>query len=467
MPEYLSQDFLLGGRMAARLFYGHAEAQPIIDYHNHLPARHIAQDRVYSDLCQLWLEGDHYKWRAMRAMGFPEDLVSGAAAPKERFLAFAATLPRLLGNPLSQWSQLELWRYLGIREALNPGSAQAIWDLATERITQARLGVRSLLAQSRVEVLCTTDDPADDLSWHEQCARDPSLGCKVLPGFRPDRALAFEGGAQWRAYLETLGAAAHTRIGGLDGLLAALENRHLYFHQRGCRISDHGLGDFCFAAITRAQARSLFARALKGRGLSPADAEALRCHLLLELAAMDQARGWAMQLHAGAQRNLDVAALARLGPDTGFDACLPGLDTRKLAAFLNELSGRGKLPKTIVYTLNPNANESILSVLGAFQGGGISSRMQFGPAWWFNDHLCGIRKNLEDLAAHGVLGNWVGMLTDSRSFMSFARHEYFRRVLCSYLGGLSDGGLASADEAELGAIVRDICAGNARAYFGF
>ncbi len=470
MTEFLGEDFLLPDESSRRLFHDYAGGEPILDYHCHLSPADIAADSSFQDLAQAWLGGDHYKWRAMRAAGIPESLIH--APGKESFLAWARTLPSLVGNPLHHWAHLELRRYFGIRKILDEGSAEAVWAECNERLAGSGFGSRALLRRMRVKAVCTTDDPADSLEWHASyAAYRASPGALpdepvMVPTFRPDLALAVDAPLPWRAYLQRLGAAAGLDIGSYRSLVQALERRHSFFDLRGCRLSDHGLVQAPGRPVTEGRAQALFALAFAGGSLSPEEAEELKTSLLLEVGRMDARRGWTMQLHLAARRNLNTRALASHGPDTGYDSSNDPVLAAPLAAFLDALERDALLPKTILYSLNASDNALLADVMGCFQDGSPAGKMQLGPAWWFNDTMDGIETQLRVLSGHGLLARFVGMLTDSRSFLSFPRHEYFRRILCRLVGGWMERGEAPSDFSAMGGIVRDISYRNARAYFG-
>jgi glucuronate isomerase len=477
MKDFLNEDFLLPDESSRTLFHDYAEGMPILDYHCHLPPADIAGDARFPDIAQAWLGGDHYKWRAMRANGLSEAEVTGRRPDKRSFAAWARTLSALVGNPLFHWSHLELRRYFGIEAILDERSADAVWEACNERLAGPDFGARALLRRMRVRAVCTTDDPADSLEHHASYAAyrgsPASLPDEPLmvPTFRPDRALAVESIPAWRAYLLKLGAAAGLEVVSYRSLVEALESRHAFFHSLGCRLSDHALVQVPGRPVGEARAAALFDKAFSapasaGVALSPEEAEELKTALLLEVGRMDARRAWTMQLHLAAMRNLNSRMFAALGPDTGFDSANDPVRAAPLAAFLDALDGEGLLPKTILYSLNPNDYDLMASVMGCFQDGSIPGKMQLGSSWWFNDHIDGMEMQLKAIANLGLLPRFVGMLTDSRSFLSYPRHEYFRRILCRLLGGWMERGEAPSDLGAMGDIVRDICWRNARGYFG-
>jgi glucuronate isomerase len=466
MKAFMDDGFLLGGEAGRKLFDDYAKAEPILDFHCHLPPAEIARDEHYRNITQLWLGGDHYKWRLMRANGVPEELVTGQAPDLEKFRAWAATLPRCLGNPLYHWTHLELRRYFGVEEPLDAGSADRIFAACNERIADPGFTARSLLSRMKVKGLCTTDDPADDLSHHASYAKSRKPGEPVMvPTFRPDKALAVEKPDAWKDYLARLGSVSGVEIRSYDDLVAALDRRHEFFHGLGARLSDHALERPVCAKLPQREIDAAFAKALKGRELEPREAEALKTALLAEVGLMDEKRGWTMQLHFGALRGINSGMNTRLGPDTGYDAIGDGAAARPLADFLDTLAAEGRLPRVVLYTLNPTWNAMLAVMAGGFQDGKIAGKVQFGSAWWFNDHRDGMREQMKALADVGLLSRFVGMLTDSRSFLSFPRHEYFRRILCGLVGEWMEGGEIPADYELAGGMVRDIAYANARDFF--
>jgi glucuronate isomerase len=476
MDDFMGDDFLLPDESSRRLFHGYAEGMPIIDYHCHLPPADIANDAKFSSLAQAWLAGDHYKWRAMRSNGIPEQDITGHAPDKATYLAWVRTVERLVGNPLYHWTHLELQRYFGVREPLTAASAERIWETCNGKIAGADFGARGLLRKMKVVAVCTTDDPADGLEHHAAYAKyragaaagtgEPAMA----PAYRPDKALAIENLKAWKDYLAKLGAAAGIEIGSYKALVEALEKRHAFFHEMGCRLSDHALVQAPGRPVPAARAEELFGRALAaaaaGSALAPDEAEELKTALLLEVGRMDARRGWTMQLHLACVRNLNSRMFAKLGPDTGYDAVGDSVKPAPLASFLDGLERDGLLPKTVLYSLNPGDYAVMATVMGAFQDGSAAGKMQLGSSWWFNDHIDGMDEQLRALANLGLLSRFVGMLTDSRSFLSFPRHEYFRRVLCRLVGGWMERGEAPSDFDALGGIIKDVCYRNARGYFG-
>ena len=466
MKAFMNADLLLPDACSQRLFHDYAAAMPIIDYHCHLPPADVAGDTCFRDLAHAWLGGDHYKWRAMRANGVAEEDITGHPADYRTFLAWARTVQKLAGNPLYHWTHLELQRYFGIDAPLSEKTAPMVWETGNARLGTPEFGARALLRKMKVKAIGTTDDPADTLAHHIAYARARLPDEPVMvPSFRPDQALAVENPAIWKSYLDKLGGAADVSIDSYQNLVAALRKRHDAFHELGCRASDHGLLSPIAAFASERELEMLFAKILAGVLPTPEETETFKTGLLLEIGRMDARRGWVMQLHLAALRNLNTAMFARLGPDTGFDAVVDRPIAEKLALFLDALQADNLLPKTILYSLNPNDLEVLGTIMGCFQDGSVPGKLQSGSAWWFNDHIEGMRAQMVSLANLGLLSRFVGMLTDSRSFLSFPRHEYFRRILCALVGGWMEAGEIPPDFDTFGAMVQDICYHNAKNYF--
>jgi glucuronate isomerase len=466
MKPFMNADFLLPDPCSQRLYHDYAAQMPIIDYHCHLPPAAIANNACFRDLAHAWLGGDHYKWRAMRSNGVAEDDITGHPADYRTFMAWARSVPRLIGNPLYHWTHLELQRYFGIDAPLSEKTAPMIWEACNAQLVKPEFGARSLLQKMNVKAVGTTDDPADSLEYHIAYAKVRQPGEPVMvPSYRPDKALAVEDPVAWKAYLGKLSAAADMTIGSYKELVAALQNRHDAFHELGCRASDHALVAPFAVFVSEQALEALFAKCLGGTAPTAEEAEAFKTGLLLEIGRMNARRGWAMQLHMAAVRNLNTAMFQRLGPDTGYDAVADRPIAEKLGLFLNALQVDNLLPKTILYSLNPNDLEVLGTVMGCFQDGSIPGKIQCGSAWWFNDHIEGMRRQMVSLANLGLLSRFVGMLTDSRSFLSFPRHEYFRRILCALVGGWMESGEIPADFDTFGGMVQDICYNNAKNYF--
>jgi glucuronate isomerase len=464
MP-FIHDDFLLSTPTARRLYHTYAEDQPILDYHNHLPPKDLAENRQFANLFEIWLEGDHYKWRAMRANGIAERYCTGDAPPFEKFQAWAHTVPYTLRNPLFHWTHLELVRYFGIEDYLEESTAQAIWDKANALLATDALRVWGILEKFQVKALCTTDDPTDDLAWHIQL-KNSALKTKVYPAYRPDKALRVDDPAMWNAWVDRLGAVSNTDISTLPRLLDALKQRHDFFHSLGGRLSDHGL-NHCFASFcSYADASAIFNRARAGQAADALDYARFATFLMLHFGRLDAEKGWTKQLHLGAYRGANTRKLAELGPDTGFDSMGDWNQISELGAYLNQLESEGMLPKTILYNVNPVQNMAFATMIGNFQDGSIPGKIQFGSGWWFLDQKEGMEWQMNALSNVGLLSRFVGMLTDSRSFLSFPRHEYFRRTLCNLIGKEIESGELPDREDWIGPMIRNICYGNAAGYLG-
>ncbi len=456
--KFLSEDFLLDTTTAQKLYHEIAARLPIIDYHCHLDPREIAENVCFENLTHAWLSADHYKWRAMRMCGVPEDLITGNAPDKEKFLAYAACMPSLIGNPLYHWSHLELWRYCGIDEALTPETAEYIWEKSNVKLKS--LPVRVIMEMANVEAICTTDDPISELTYHRRIT-EQGFQTKVLPAFRPDKALNIENGG-WREYISALSAVSGVSITGIDALKEALLARMKAFEALGCRAADHGLTDIIFLHDAK-KAETAFRKAMGGECPNNEEAEAFRTELLLFCGGEYAKRGWVMELHFGVLRNVNAAAFAALGTDVGYDIMgRPSRYIDELISLLNELERRGALPKTILFSLNPSDNAVLCALSGAF-----GERVQPGSAWWFNDTLSGMREHMKTYASMLPFGRFLGFLTDSRSFLSYTRHEYFRRLLCGMLGEMVEDGEYPNDMSSLKRLVADICYENVKRWFGF
>ena len=466
--EFIHPNFLLSTRAAERLYHEFAAPMPIIDYHSHLSPRDLAQDRRFANLHEAWLEGDHYKWRAMRSNGIAERFCTGDASPREKFEQWAATVPYTVRNPLHHWTHLELKFPFGISDRLlGPDTAAGIWEECNRKLATPEFSCRGLLKQFKVVVECTTDDPSQSIKYHRVIANERGFATKVLPTFRPDPALAIESPDQFNPWIERLGGAANVNITDFDSLLTALQRRMDSFHDAGCRLADHGLEVPWGEAFSAGSVRELFARARARKPVSPRDAPAYKSALLFELGRMYAKKGWTMQLHFGALRNNNSRLWKALGPDTGFDSIGDAEMARPLSRMLDRMDRENALPRTILYNLNPRDNELMATMIGNFQDGSIPGKIQYGSAWWFLDQKDGMEKQIDALSNLGLLSRFVGMLTDSRSFLSFSRHEYFRRILCERLGAEMERGIIPEDFALIGGMVRDICYNNAARYFGF
>ncbi|WP_040948292.1 glucuronate isomerase [Gorillibacterium massiliense] len=467
MKAFMDDDFLLANKTAVELYHGYAKNQPIIDYHCHLDPKEIYEDKRFANLTEAWLYGDHYKWRAMRANGCEEKYVTGGdgASDYDRFLAYAKTVPNAIGNPLYHWSYLELRRLFGIEDVINEKNAPAIWEKANARLKEAGFTARGLIRACNVKILCTTDDPADSLEYHIKL-NDEERDFKVLPSFRPDRALEINS-PTFLSWIRQLEQAAKLPVVDYKQLLSTLKNRVEFFHEVGCRISDHGFDYVPYAEATEAEAAAIYAKALRGESVSLEEEKKYKAYTLIYLGGLYADLGWTMQLHFNAHRNNNTRMLEKLGPNTGYDSIYDSLPAVSLVRLLDSLEQQDRLPRTIVYSLNPRDNDMLASVIGSFQGGGIPGKIQLGSAWWFNDTRDGMLAQLHALANMGLLSRFVGMLTDSRSFLSYTRHEYFRRILCNLLGEWAENGEVAADVEELGQMVAAISYGNAVNYFRF
>ncbi len=457
--------FLLDNPTAEALYHAHAKDLPILDYHNHLAPADIAADRQFANLTDIWLRCDHYKWRAMRAAGVPEQFITGAAGDEEKFGKWAETLPLTLRNPLFHWTHLELRRYFGITDLLNPKTAPIIYQQCNDLLQTPEFSARNLLRRMNVEALCTTDDPADDLRHHQQLTAD-GFEVKVLPTFRPDKAILIENEA-FPKYIETLGEAAKVKIQSFDDLLQSLKNRADFFAAQGCKLADHGLEQMPAEDYNLPTVDAIFKRKMAGQMVGSKEAGKYMSALLYHLCQMYAGLGWVQQFHLGAQRNNNARLLAQLGADAGCDSIGDFPQAEALAKFLDRLDREGQLAKTILYNLNPRDNELFATMAGNFQDGSAPGKVQYGAAWWFLDQLDGMEKQLNVLSNMGLLGTFVGMLTDSRSFLSFPRHEYFRRLLCNLIGRDVHEGKLPNDPVWLGETVRNICYFNAKNYFQF
>ncbi|BDI32511.1 uronate isomerase [Capsulimonas corticalis] len=461
--SFIHEDFLLQTQTARLLYHQYAADQPILDYHNHLPPDDIAGNRRFNDLAEIWLAGDHYKWRAMRANGVEERYCTGDADPYEKFLAWAKTVPHTLRNPIYHWTHLELKRYFGIDELLNEKTAPAIWERANAQLQTSDLTTWGILRKFQVAALCTTDDPTGDLAAHRSIA-DSDLPTRVYPAFRPDKALAVDQPEAFNAWLGKLEAISDTQIGRLPDLLDALDKRHRAFHEIGSRLSDHGLAR-CYADFpSEAEAAAIFDRARAGQAAGADDHAKFASYLMLFFGRLDAKRGWTKQLHLGALRSVNTRGLQKLGPDTGFDSIGDWPQAASLGAYLDRLQQEDALPKVILYNNNPNDNYVLATMAGNFQDGSTPGKIQFGSGWWFLDTKEGIEWQLNTLSNTGLLSRFVGMLTDSRSFMSYPRHEYFRRVLCNVIGREIESGEIPGDEELVGPMIENICFGNAKRY---
>lgn len=463
MVPFLSENFLLSNPTAVKLYHDYAAKMPIYDYHCHIDPKDIYEDRRFENITQLWLGGDHYKWRIMRSNGVPEDYITGSAPDREKFQKFAEALPRAIGNPMYHWCHLELKNFFGYEGVLNGNTAQEVWELTEKKLASPEFSARNLIKNSNVAMIGTTDDPCSDLAYHKRIA-ETDFATKVCPSFRPDPALNIHKPG-FAAYIQKLAETADMEIRGVGDVAQALSKRIAFFDSMGCRAADHGLDYVMFRQAPECDIDAAFRKALSGKALTKAEIESYQTYLLLHCGREYHRLGWVMQLHFSCMRNPNSRAMAALGPDTGFD-CMASTDScAALYALMDAWEQTGQLPKTILYSLNPADDQWIDTLLGAFQGSEIPGKIQHGSAWWFNDHKTGMRNQLTSLANLGILGNFVGMLTDSRSLLSYARHEYFRRILCNLLGTWVENGEYPNDMDFLGSLVQDICANNAKRYF--
>lgn len=464
--SFIHDDFLLSNDFSRRLYHDYAADQPIIDYHNHLPPNEIADNRRFKDLYEIWLEGDHYKWRAMRANGVSEEYCTGDAANYDKFLAFANTVPQTLRNPLYHWTHLELKRFFGVDELLNEATAKQVWEAAEERLKSDELTTCGILKKFNVTALCTTDDPIDDLAHHKAIADDGSLATQVLPAFRPDRAVFVHQPDAWNQWVDQLAAASDIEISSCERLLEALRKRHDYFHEMGARLSDHGMENVPADFIDDKQSAAIFDAARSGKAATPEEHCQFSTYILEFTARLDAEKNWTKQFHVGVIRNNNSRLFEKVGRDLGCDSIADASQARSLSKFLDRLDRDGALPKTIVYNLNPSDNYVFATMLGNFQDGKTAGKMQMGSGWWYLDQREGMEWQMNCLSNTGLISKFVGMLTDSRSFMSFTRHEYFRRILCDLFGKDMQSGQIPADYSIVGPMIQNICYGNAQSYLG-
>lgn len=463
MKKFLDENFLLETRTAEELYHNYAADMPIIDFHCHLSPRDIAEDRVFKNITEVWLEGDHYKWRAMRTNGVDENYITGNATDKEKFHQWAETVPYTLRNPLYHWTHLELQRYFGITDLLNSKSAGKIYNSANEFLATSGFSCRSLLEKMNVQVVCTTDDPLDDLRHHKQL-QDEDYSVRVLPTFRPDKAFTLEE-TGYSTYIDQLGALCKIDISNIEKLIEALALRIDYFHETGCRLSDHGLERLYHVNSSKLNPDVIFKKGLAGENLTTDELAVFKRHVLIELGKLYHSKGWVQQFHLGAIRNSNTRMQDKLGPDTGYDSIGDFSQANALGDYLNSLDGSDQLAKTIVYNLNPADNEVIATMTANFNDGSVPGKIQLGSAWWYLDQKDGMEKQLNVISNMGLLGRFVGMVTDSRSFLSFPRHEYFRRILCNLIGKDVNSGEIPEDMELLGGLVQNICYYNAKQYF--
>jgi glucuronate isomerase len=463
---FINDTFLLTNKTAERLYNEYAAHQPIIDYHNHLPPQQIASDHRFANITQAWLYGDHYKWRAMRTCGVDESFITGDKTDREKFIQWANTVPYTVRNPLYHWTHLELQRYFGIHELLNGSSAEKIYDKCSEKLQSPEFSVRNLLLKMNVKLLCTTDDPTDSLEHHKKIAED-GFSIKVLPAFRPDAAMNIGDPLKFKWYIQKLESAADTNINSFDSFLSALKKRHDHFATLGCRVSDHGLEEMYADDFDGKSVSSTFDKLLSSQTVSYDEERRFKSAMLYYFAAWDHEKGWIQQFHLGALRNNNTRRLSDLGADTGWDSIGDFPQAKSLSRFLDRLDKENKLAKTILYNLNPSDNHLFAAMTGNFNDGTVEGKVQWGSSWWFLDQKDGIIQQLNTLSNIGLISKFIGMLTDSRSFLSFPRHEYFRRILCNLFGEDIENGELPNDTALIGKMIEDICYNNCKNYFGW
>lgn len=466
MKKFMDEDFILQTKTAIKLYHEHAKNMPIYDYHCHLPPQEIAEDKQYDNIGECWLGGDHYKWRAMRTNGVDEKYCTGDAAWRDKFQKWAETVPQTLRNPLYHWTHLELQRYFGIDTLLSPATADAIFEECTAKLRTPEYSAKNLMRKMNVKLVCTTDDPIDDLGYHKQIAGQ-DFECKVLPTFRPDKAANLVDPEAYKAYIQSLEKASGMEINGFETLVSAVDNRHDYFHSVGCRLSDHGIAYVPDAEASAAKLDSIFNNVMTGQSVSLEDSDAFLAAFLYETGKMNHSRGWTQQYHVGVFRNNNSRLFNKLGPDTGFDSIADHRQGPGMIRLLDRLDSSNQLSKSILYNINPGDNELFATMIGNYQDGSSAGKMQFGSGWWFLDQKDGMEKQMNSLSNLGLLSRFVGMLTDSRSFLSYPRHEYFRRILCNLIGNDVENGELPADMELLGQMVENICYHNAVEYFGF
>ncbi len=467
MKKFMDKDFLLETETAKKLFHEHAAKMPIIDYHCHINPQEIAEDRQFKNITEVWLGGDHYKWRMIRSNGIDEKYITGnESTDREKFQKFAEALPRAIGNPLYHWTHLELQRYFGVTKTLNGDTAEEIWNICNEKLQSPELSVQGIIKKSNVKVICTTDDPADDLRWHKKIREDGTCSAKVLPAMRPDAALRIEK-PEWASYMKRLAEVSDTDIKTMDDIRKALRKRIDFFESMGCKASDHALEYVFCNEAKEDQLDDIVSKMLGGKVPTTDEIEKYKTALLLFLGEEYSKRGWAMQIHYSAMRDNNTRMFKKMGPDTGFDSIGSYNCGEGIVALLDAMEKKGCLPKTILYSLNPSDNALIGTIIGSFQGPEVPGKIQQGAAWWFNDTKSGMEAQITNVANLSVLGNVVGMLTDSRSFLSYTRHEYYRRILCNWIGRLVENGEYPDDMDFLGKLVEDISYNNAARYFGF
>lgn len=467
MKPFIHEDFLLQSETAKHLYHNFAKSLPIIDYHCHLDPKMIANDHQFSSITELWLGGDHYKWRALRANGVPEKYITGDASDWEKFEKWAETIPYAMRNPLYHWTHLELKTCFGIDKVLNPDTAKEIFDECNAKLQLPEYSAKNLMLKYNVEAVCTTDDPIDSLEYHKQI-RESGFKVKVLPTWRPDRAMAVESAAAFKTYIDTLSSVSGIQINSFKEIIEALLIRHKYFEEQGCRLSDHGMEEFYAEDYTEAEIEAIFSKVYGGTELCECEIKKFKSAMLVEFGKMDADTGWAQQFHYGVIRNNNTKMFKAIGPDTGFDSITQVITAKNMAKYFDTLNSMDKLTKTIIYNLNPSDNEMVATMIGNFQDGSVPGKIQFGAGWWFIDQKDGMEKQMNALSLQGLLSRFVGMLTDSRSFVSYARHEYFRRIMCNLIAtDVEKGEIPVSEMPRIEQMVADISYYNAKNYFNF
>lgn len=466
MKQFMDKDFLLSTETAKKLYHEHAAKVPVLDYHCHINPAEIANNRKFDNITQVWLGGDHYKWRQMRSNGIDERYITGDASDREKFQKWAETLEKAIGNPLYHWSHLELQRYFGYTGALNSETAEEVWNLCNTKLQEDSMSVRNLIKKSRVTLICTTDDPIDTLEWHQKIAADDTFDVQVLPAWRPDKAMNIEK-VDYVHYINLLSEVSGVNISTFATLKEALKNRLTYFADNGCSVSDHGLEYIMYAPASEEEIENIFAKRMRGEEITRDEELKFKTAFMVFVGKEYHRLDWVMQLHYGCKRDNNDLRFNQLGPDTGYDCINNFAPSSQMADFLNALNASDQIPRTIIYSLNPNDNAAIGTIIGCFQDAGVVGKIQQGSAWWFNDHKTGMTDQMISLANLGLLGNFIGMLTDSRSYLSYTRHEYFRRILCDLVGKWVENGEYPNDEIALGKMIENISYYNAVNYFGF
>lgn len=466
MKQFMDKDFLLSTETAKKLYHEHAATVPVLDYHCHINPAEIANDRKFDNITQVWLGGDHYKWRQMRSNGIEERYITGDASDREKFQKWAETIEKAIGNPLYHWSHLELKRYFGYTGALNSDTAEEVWDLCNAKLQEDSMSVRNLIKQSGVTLICTTDDPIDTLEWHQKIAEDDTFDVQVLPAWRPDKAMGIEK-VDYLNYINQLSDVSGIKISTFATLKEALRNRLAYFAANGCSVSDHALEYVMYAPASEVEIEEILAKRFREEEITREEELKYKTAFMVFVGKEYHRLNWAMQLHYGCKRDNNTLRFKQLGPDTGYDCIDNFAPSSQMADFLNALNITDQMPRTIIYSLNPNDNAAIGTIIGCFQDAGVAGKIQHGSAWWFNDHKTGMTDQMISLANLGLLGNFIGMLTDSRSYLSYTRHEYFRRILCDLVGSWVENGEYPNDEKVLGKMIENISYYNAVNYFGF